>query len=350
MPPFAIPDLTARWLLDPTAAESAQTYPAATSLQRAPLPIPPEVGEAWFDRLPLADGLSLIHAVCRFRPEANGLLLPMGEFEMDFPEPVFGAQVVQVGTVCHREQHPEAELIFKPGQDFFRHARRFHTIPLIDSSSDNEMTSLLISMPVLTELIGDDLAPRLIERLGLLAPPAVRVLPMPLQVSAPLRACMSSALQGPLQRLYAQSKVLEYLSALAAHVTGPVSMSCRQTRKRALAQDLHEELSHLEGKLPTLDELALRYGLSARRLNEEFAREYGLPIFAYISDQRLSEARHAIVTSDVPLKQLAARLGYSHVNHFSIAFKKKFGVAPGSLRKPHPQKSGAHTMAALETH
>jgi len=33
------------------------------------------------------------------------------------------------------------------------------------------------------------------------------------------------------------------------------------------------------------------------------------------------------------MKTLAHKIGYSHVNHFITAFKKKFGVTPGSLRK-----------------
>lgn len=33
------------------------------------------------------------------------------------------------------------------------------------------------------------------------------------------------------------------------------------------------------------------------------------------------------------LKRLAERLGYAHVNNFTIAFKRTFGYPPGSLRK-----------------
>ncbi|NTW85245.1 MAG: AraC family transcriptional regulator, partial [Holophagaceae bacterium] len=33
------------------------------------------------------------------------------------------------------------------------------------------------------------------------------------------------------------------------------------------------------------------------------------------------------------MKALAANLGYSHVNNFIYAFKKKFGYPPGSVRK-----------------
>jgi AraC-like DNA-binding protein len=35
------------------------------------------------------------------------------------------------------------------------------------------------------------------------------------------------------------------------------------------------------------------------------------------------------------MKVIAERLGYSHVNHFITALKRKFGYPPGSVRKAH---------------
>ena len=96
---------------------------------------------------------------------------------------------------------------------------------------------------------------------------------------------------------------------------------------------MYEELSGLQGKMPTLDDLARQYGMSARVLNEEFRKVYGVSIFVYISELRLKEAHEALLQTDVPMKTMALNMGYSHVNHFISAFGKKFGYSPGSLRK-----------------
>ncbi|WP_295455743.1 helix-turn-helix domain-containing protein [uncultured Thiodictyon sp.] len=104
-------------------------------------------------------------------------------------------------------------------------------------------------------------------------------------------------------------------------------------RSRKQLHELHAYLTQLEGKLPTLEALAARVGLSARRLNDAFAREYGLPIHAFVTDRRLTAAYAAVRNTDLPLKQLASRLGYNHVNHFNTAFRKKFGFPPGQLRR-----------------
>ncbi|SDI24359.1 helix-turn-helix transcriptional regulator [Propionivibrio dicarboxylicus] len=92
-------------------------------------------------------------------------------------------------------------------------------------------------------------------------------------------------------------------------------------------------LINMHGKLPTLNELAAQFGCSARLLNDDFVAEFGGSIYAFITSQRLDEAHEAILQSNVPLKTLAFKLGYAHVNHFITAFRKKYGYPPGSLRK-----------------
>ena len=99
------------------------------------------------------------------------------------------------------------------------------------------------------------------------------------------------------------------------------------------ARKLHERLINMSGKLPTLDDLAIQFNVSARTLNDEFKAEYGQPIHTFITERRLIEAHAAIENTDISLKSLALRLGYIHSNHFLTAFRRKFGYPPGSLQK-----------------
>ncbi|SDW06511.1 helix-turn-helix transcriptional regulator [Thiocapsa roseopersicina] len=328
-----LPALDVRWLTDTTTTGERVTVPGSGDLQRVDYPIPPEIGHGWCDRLPLAHGISLFQGVHRFRPEVTGQRVPLGEFRFTFPEPTLVIQTIQGGTICHQESYPHAEFIYQPGHDFFRRADALQVIPLIEASADSAMTALILAEDVLAQLIGEELAATLIARLGLETRPVVKVRPIPIRVSAPLRAALSLQLQGTLQRLFAQSKVLEYLCLLSAQVItpdlAPPRLQCRQDRIR----ELHDYLTHLEGRLPSLDDLAVQFRMPARRLNTAFAEQYGLPIYAFIADWRLNEAYVAIRDSEVALKVLADRLGYSHVNHFSRSFKRKFGYPPGSLRR-----------------
>ena len=300
---------------------------------RQEYPFPPEIGQGWYEKIQLADKISVCRGEYRFRPEATGQLVQQAEFKIELPETCLITQTVHGGTLYHREFYPAANLIYKPGHDFFRHADRLHVIPFIDTSSDSDMTCLTLADSALTEMVGADMAEQLLDKLGLNPSPVVKVLPIPLHVTASLRACLSPALTGSLRKLFAQAKVLEYLCALTTHICVRSIVKPQVNRKRDAIQDLRNHLMQLEGKLPTLDQLAVNYGICAKWMNEAFEQEYGESIYNFITDHRLNESHAALLEGDVPIKIISIRLGYSHVSNFTVAFKKKFGYPPGSLRR-----------------
>ena len=325
--------LKVRWLIDPDTGAQDSAIRPVDLLQRGEYPFPPELGHGSFERLTLAPGVSLYRGMHRFRAGIDGRLVPLGEFKADFPQSMLWAQSVHGGTISHREFHPPTELIYRPGHDFFRRTDRLHSIPSVDSSSNSEMSCLLIADGALAGLMGEDLAQQLFVRLGLETPPTAKVLPLPRPVSALLHSALSPTLTGPLQRLFGQARVLEYLCALAVHLDTNASERTPTERTQDRLRALHDHLLRLEGKLPSIDQLAVSFGMSARWLNDAFMRQYGQPIFAFVTHVRLQEACAALIEGDVPIKTLSQRLGYSHVNHFTAAFTRKFGYPPGSLRR-----------------
>ena len=319
------------WLIGPEQP-AALLRPEDGDVDWMPYPLPPEIGSGGFQKVELALGMTVFRAEHRFSPAAVGQLIPLAEVEIIFPEPVFMAQILRGGRILHREFYPPGEYIFSPGLDLFRLTDKFNLIPILDGSFDSEMTCLTVSQSMLSNLIGAEVAERLIATLGLLPFPKARVRPIPLTVSAHLHGAIPTHLIGAARKLHCQARLLDYLVALIEHLHGkvlPKERSSVQERTRAL----HDLLMQTEGKLPTLNELAVQFGRSARLLNEEFAAEYGQSIHAFITEQRLTAAHTAILSSAIPLKTLADRLGYSHVNNFSTVFKKCFGYAPGSLRR-----------------
>ena len=92
-------------------------------------------------------------------------------------------------------------------------------------------------------------------------------------------------------------------------------------------------LENSEGSIPSLSNLSKKFGISSAKLNSEFIKTYNESIYSYIWNLRLFQAYKALTATDLPMKTIAHKIGYSHVNHFIFAFKKRFGVTPGSLRK-----------------
>jgi AraC-like DNA-binding protein len=325
------------WLADPAAVVPPSVIPVGDLFQRLDFPIPPEIGSGWLERLRISDGLNLVLGVNHFRTGATGQLVPLGEFQVDYLETTLAVQTVSAGAVCHREFLPKGEFIFKPGYDFFRRSEGLRNIPLIDSMSDTKMTGLFVSDSAMSRLLGEDVAQGLIAWLGLSKPPVAKVLPIPLHISNPLRASMSSEFVGSLKILHAHSKVLEYLCLLTAYglaqTTKQLPTSPRNRRKREKMAELHAYLIQLEGRIPTLEVIGSRFDRSARWLNDDFAKAYGQTIYAFLVDHRLKEAHSALIVGDVPIKTISERMGYSNVSNFTCAFKKKFGYPPGYLRR-----------------
>jgi len=55
----------------------------------------------------------------------------------------------------------------------------------------------------------------------------------------------------------------------------------------AQIQQIHDELVNFEGKLPKLELIASRYGMTVRAMNTAFKKKFGKSIYAHISCSRL---------------------------------------------------------------
>ncbi|WPL19545.1 Regulatory protein PchR [Thiorhodovibrio winogradskyi] len=324
------------WLLVPEGPPGASAGQERFQVERVDYPLPQEIGQAWVNKLQLGDDVCLFHACHQFE-KAPSRLLSLFEVDISPIEPLFNAQIWISGTACHREywngrDHPPVDILARSGRDTFRFHREWHATIMIEGGVYSEMRSIVIPEQSLLMMLGDEPVSALLDRLRIGHQTPTSVHSMPNYVSSPLRMALDSRHQGPARRLYAQGKVLEYLAGLYEFVSREEAPT-KERRHSARIRELHDYLRNLEGHTPTPSQLSTDFGLSARRLNDDFVAEYGQSIFSFLTDYRLTQA-HALLQADpIPLKVLAARLGYSHVNHFITAFKRKFGYTPGSLRR-----------------
>lgn len=316
------------WVVDPTLdgidAAAARDEPSAND------PSCPETELGWFETLLLADGLIVFRADPRRKPKPSDRPLQVGEFPIGFAEPTLVVEVIDASS-----EFPHAVQGGNPRSaiNYFRHGDQHCAFPAVDTGSGHPLIGIAVTDATLGKLMGDELAGQLLEGLGLNPAPVAKAAAIPQHISAPLRALVGSELDGSLMSLFAQAKALEYLCALAVHQTITARSQPRYVRKRDIVRRLHDDLAHRQGKVPTLGQLANQCGISPKTLNELFMRNYGLSIYSYMSTCQLRDAHTAILETSVPMKVLAERLGYSHVNNFIHAFSKRFGYTPGSLRR-----------------
>ena len=113
-------------------------------------------------------------------------------------------------------------------------------------------------------------------------------------------------------------------------------------------------LRHIE-QLPAnrkFDEtqLAKSQGLSVSQLNRLFIQTIGSTIKAYADNLRFNDAVKLLITTNIPLKELAYLLGFKQQSHFASWFKKRIGMSPKNYRQIQQQKpQHAEMIKALKT-
>jgi len=328
----AITTATVNWL---TSTDSAPIIleDGHDGYSRTQIPMSPEVGSGSIELISLALGMHIVRGSHHFEPNMIGQIVPFFDVTGELSEPTLIISAARTGRVILKERCVGTDFIFGQGLSLFEHVDRIDYVPMLDASCDIEVTMLKFGDSMLARLLGESTAQTMLKGLYIEGVPTAAVYAVPPHISAFLYESVPVHLTGMMRKLHAQAKALEYICALANHLTIEEASIQPDSLKRKLVIQLHEELYSLQGKVPTLDELALQYGMSARVLNAEFRKEYGVSIFGYISELRLNEAHEALLQTTVPMKILSLNMGYSHVNHFISAFGKKFGYSPGSLRK-----------------
>ncbi len=84
----------------------------------------------------------------------------------------------------------------------------------------------------------------------------------------------------------------------------------------------------------TLESLAAIAGMSRSRFSHHFTLAYDCSPKAFVQTARLASAARMLKGSDLPVKSIAASVGYASRSHFSRAFQAKFGVDPSEFRLP----------------
>lgn len=80
-------------------------------------------------------------------------------------------------------------------------------------------------------------------------------------------------------------------------------------------------------------ELGETMGYNPNYLNRLVLGSTGMSLHQYVLQRRLSLATRLLVTTQQPVSEIAAKLGFHSASHFSSFFKKSTGITPAQCRK-----------------
>lgn len=161
-----------------------------------------------------------------------------------------------------------------------------------------------------------------------------------LPVNAPMQNMINNIVhcnyKDGLKKMFLLSKTIEFLVIQAEACNAALAPSYTSIKtnydKECIMHAREYILSHLETP-PSLSELARRVGINEYKLKRGFKEIVGNTVFGYLAEARLEIAKNDLLKSGKTIGEISSELGYSSVQHFSNAFKKKFGVSPSKLKR-----------------
>jgi len=323
---------TFSWLCDPDCSIMVYSSPSGLDLPKTVIPMPENIGQAWLTSIYGGLNMLLRRYTYHSGDKSSGLLHQLSHIVEEFSEPVLVVRSINSGEIIVHDLKTGLKLILRGGVCLFQLSDAIESQISIDSSEDIEAFVLIIGYSVLKQQLGSESAQMLLKQLGIENTPEMKVLTVPRHITSILHSSMPDHLSGNIGKMFAQARVLEFICAISEHIIGKHQES-PILNSDALISVILNELLCLNGKLPSIDQLGVKYGMSSKEMNGAFERLYGQTLFSYVTNLRFERAHKAILDGGTPLKVIAADNGYSHVNHFIYAFRKKFGYTPGSLRK-----------------
>ena len=116
------------------------------------------------------------------------------------------------------------------------------------------------------------------------------------------------------------------------HPSAPPDYSVGGLAPRALQRVREYVEEHLSENIE-LETLADIAGLSKWHFARAFKQSVGTPPHFYLVQRRLERAQELLAETDLPLAQIALKIGFSDQSHFSRRFRTLLGLTPRSFRR-----------------
>ena len=95
------------------------------------------------------------------------------------------------------------------------------------------------------------------------------------------------------------------------------------------------------------NQLAAQFGFSERSFVRHWRNCMGESPHQYLVSLRMAEARRLLAETNIRLEEIARKIGYSSLESFGFAFRKRFDISPRSFRQQlNGEKSGTQADTA----
>ena len=83
----------------------------------------------------------------------------------------------------------------------------------------------------------------------------------------------------------------------------------------------------------TLKALATKLNINANYLSTLFTKELGIPLTEYVNRCRMEHAKHMLLSTELPIKRIAERCGFTDIHYFTRMFRRITSLTPKVYRE-----------------
>lgn len=123
----------------------------------------------------------------------------------------------------------------------------------------------------------------------------------------------------------ASASIFAFLAELAEASQGAGGGADAKSRHKELIRNAKVYIVEHSGEVIDFKELAERLGVNYRTFRHIFAKESGMPPLRFQMETKLSRAKSLLVSSDLPVSEIAALLGFNSPWYFAHFFQRETG-------------------------
>ncbi len=111
------------------------------------------------------------------------------------------------------------------------------------------------------------------------------------------------------------------------------ALLCRERADGSTAHKIRRFINSNYSAALTLETIAREFGYTEDYVTRLFKKEFGITPHKHLSNTRLEHALRLLNNTDLPVERVSEAVGYADFSSFWRAFKQKYSLSPGEIRK-----------------
>ncbi|MHA6481977.1 AraC family transcriptional regulator [Paenibacillus sp. strain BS8-2] len=144
---------------------------------------------------------------------------------------------------------------------------------------------------------------------------------------------MKSSLLEELLELHTHAEIEDWFWTGVVYPMVKIFRDRREAQYHNISEKIIDLVQHHYDSDLTLEECAARLHYNANYLSSVFRKETGHSFSEYMTMYRFNMAKRWLADSEMPIKDIAAKLRYNNPQNFIRSFRKQEGITPGQYRE-----------------